>query len=110
MPGNDKERVGVTLNKPAAGDYTHAYERNTKIILSGPHQCKAEIYIIKWSFLWEGNVALYAAPNPFLWTLHLNKICLNQVKFLCFIILKKGLVFIEVLLSSLLCLGVKSQS
>ena len=26
----------------------------------------------------EGNVALYAAPNPFLCTLYLNKICLNQ--------------------------------
>ena len=27
----------------------------------------------------EGNVALHAAPNPFLCTLYLNKICLNQI-------------------------------
>ena len=33
----------------------------------------------------EGNVALKAAPNPFLCTLYANKICLNQSrrKFLC---------------------------
>ena len=28
--------------------------------------------------LGEGNVALKAAPNPFLCTFNLNKICLNQ--------------------------------
>ena len=28
----------------------------------------------------EDNVALYAAPNPFLCTLYLNKIWLNQVQ------------------------------
>ena len=31
----------------------------------------------------ESNVTLYAAPNPFLCTLYLNKICLNQYTSTC---------------------------
>ena len=39
---------------------------------------RVEIEIVREIEREEANVALKAAPNPFLCTLYLNKICLNQ--------------------------------